>query len=168
MNILMWTACSAIVMQDIHYISLRKIFLNPVSLTSILALPLWIFGVQFPSQLESMIELLGNMSTPLCMLILGMRLATMPLRDIFLRPVLYGAVAIKQLVFPLLIFLMLLLTPFDPVLEMALFILGCCPVASGVLNISELLGTGQDKAAGTVLLGTSLSVLTIPLMTLLL
>ena len=168
MNILMWTACSAIITRNMRYISLRKIFLNPVSLATLVALPLWMCGVTLPAQLDSMIALLAEMSTPLCMLILGMRLATMPLRDIFLRPALYGAVAIKQLLFPLFTFALLLLLPLDPVLEIAIYLLTCCPVASGVLNISELLGQGQDKAAGTVLLGTSLSVLTIPLMTLLL
>jgi predicted permease len=42
-----------------------------------------------------------------------------------------------------------------------------CPVASVVLNFAEMLGEGQETAANLMLLGTSLSVLTIPVMVLL-
>jgi predicted permease len=43
-----------------------------------------------------------------------------------------------------------------------------CPVASVVLNFSEMLGQGQKTAANLVLLGTGLSAITIPLMVLIL
>lgn len=49
-----------------------------------------------------------------------------------------------------------------------MFVLACCPVASVVLNFSELLGEGQEDAADMLLLGTLLSILTMPIMLLLL
>jgi predicted permease len=42
-----------------------------------------------------------------------------------------------------------------------------CPVAAIVQNFAELLGEGQETGAGVVLLGTTLSALTIPLIVLL-
>ena len=42
------------------------------------------------------------------------------------------------------------------------------PVASVVLNFAEIAGEGQKKAASLVLLGTILSIVTLPLMMLLL
>ena len=41
-------------------------------------------------------------------------------------------------------------------------ILCATPVASVVLNFAEMLGEGQENAANLVLLGTSLSVVSIP------
>ena len=49
-----------------------------------------------------------------------------------------------------------------------MFVLTCCPVASVVLNFAELLGEGQEDAADMLLLGTILSVVTMPVMLLLL
>ena len=53
-------------------------------------------------------------------------------------------------------------------MKAVLYIICCCPVASIVLNFSEILGEGQKEAASTVLLSTILSILTLPIMTLLL
>ena len=44
----------------------------------IIALALFFGRVQLPAQLDDAVSLLSKMCTPLCMLILGMRLAIMP------------------------------------------------------------------------------------------
>ena len=71
-------------------------------------------------------------------------------------------------VFPLFTFAVLYFLPIDGALKATLIILSACPVASMVQNYAELLGQGQDKAANMVLLGTLSSVLTVPLICLLL
>ena len=48
------------------------------------------------------------------------------------------------------------------------FILCACPVASIVLNFAEMLGDGQEHAADLFLLGTLGSIVTMPLILLLL
>jgi predicted permease len=44
-----------------------------------------------------------------------------------------------------------------------MFIIGSCPVASIVLNFSEMLGEGQEAAADVLLLGTLSSIITMPI-----
>ena len=44
-----------------------------------------------------------------------------------------------------------------------MFIIGACPVASVVLNFAEMLGEGQEEAADVFLLGTIMSIVTMPL-----
>ena len=61
---------------------------------------------------------------------------------------------------------MIVFLPVDSGLKVVLYIICCCPVASIVLNFSEILGEGQKEAASTVLLSTILSILTLPIMTL--
>ena len=48
------------------------------------------------------------------------------------------------------------------------FILCACPVASIVLNFAEMLGDGQEDAADLFLLGTLGSIITMPVILLLL
>jgi hypothetical protein len=67
--------------------------------------------VEIPDLINNMIVLLAKMSTPLCMLIMGMRLACASLKKVFLVPSQYLIVLIKQVAFPLVAFLILLPFP---------------------------------------------------------
>ena len=80
----------------------------------------------------------------------------------------YISIAMKQFLMPILALLMIVFLPVDSGMKAVLYIICCCPVASVVLNFSEILGEGQKEAASTVLLSTILSILTLPIMTLLL
>jgi predicted permease len=57
--------------------------------------------------------------------------------------------------------------PIDGDVKRTFFIICSCPVASVVLNYAEIIGEGQREAANTVLLGTILSIVTLPIMMLL-
>ncbi len=164
MNMLGWTVASALITRDKKYISPKKVLLNPATIAFIAVLPILIFNVRIPGQIDGMIALMGRMSTPLCMLIIGMRLATSSLKNVFTSPFQYAVVAVKQFVMPLVAFFALAALPLDPVFKQTMCILCCSPVASVVLNFTELLGQGQKTAANLVLLGTLLSVITIPIM----
>ena len=69
---------------------------------------------------------------------------------------------------PLVGFLLVVFLPLNDGLRAALFIISACPVASVVLNYSELVGEGQKEAANMLLLGTMLSIFTLPIAMLLL
>lgn len=167
MNILGWTLGSAIITNDRKYMSVKKIVLNPAVLSLVVAVPLFLTGVKLPAVISDMITLLGRMTTPLCMIIMGMRLAKASIRSVFAKPVQYLICFAKQMVLPALVLLLLLPLPVDYNLKVSVYIMFACPVASVVLNFAEMLGEGQEYAANFVLLSTGLSALTIPLMVLL-
>ncbi len=168
MNILGWTAGAYVLTGDKSYISLKKIVINPGFLSAAVAIPMFILQVQLPERLMSGIVLFGKMTTPMCMLILGMRLATVPFKEVFGTPKQYLAVAFKQLCLPLISLAIIKICPFDVAFESALYLLCCCPVASFVLNLSEIFGKGQKTAANMALLGTMSSIITLPIMSMLL
>lgn len=167
LNISSWTIGSYVITGDKKYIGVRKVLLNPQMFALLVAIPLFAVGAQLPEKIDTMVTLLGQMTTPLCMLIMGMRLATTPVRGIFLKPLQYLIIGIKQLLLPLLVFLVLLPLPLDQNMKNSIYIIFACPVASVILSFAEMLGNGQRDAANMVLLGTSLSALTIPIMCLL-
>lgn len=164
MNILMWTAGSAIITRDRRYMSARKIFLNPTSLSMGVALALLFGRIRLTGPLEGMVTLMGRMATPICMLIMGMRLALVPVKPIFTRPLQYLAVALKMVVLPLIALAVCSLLPVEKDFTRSIFILCCVPAANVVLSFAELLGEGQDVAVNVVLLSTLLSLGIIPLM----
>lgn len=168
MNLLGWTVGSAIISHSTKHISARKIFLNPAFIGLVLAVPFFIFDIPLPAAVGDMIDLTGRMCTPLSMLIMGMRLATVDLGAMVKNVKIYLTVAVKQIVMPFIGFLLLLVLPVSYELKITFYLILACPVASIVLNFAEILGAGQKEAASTVLFATILSILTIPVMVLLL
>ena len=57
--------------------------------------------------------------------------------------------------------------PFDPVFKGCLLIIAATPCASILLNLAEIHGNGREMAANCALLTTLLSIVTIPLLSLL-
>lgn len=174
MSLLGWTLVSTIITRDKKYISVKKILINPATLSIAVSLPFFFTGFkisadngQLLGQIENMINILGKMTTPLCMLVMGMRLATIKFKSLFTNWMQYFAVAINQVVFPLCVLGLLTLFGVDEELKWCMFIMCACPVASVVQNYAEILGEGQDTAANMVLFGTLISIVTLPLMALL-
>ena len=168
MNIIGWTVGSAIISKSKKYMTLKNIFLNPATLGVAVALPIFLFSIPLPNQLSNMIMILGKMTTPLSMIIMGMRLATTKFSKIFCTPTAYVPVFAKLFVMPLVAFLLVYFFPIPTEVKATFYIIAACPTASIVLNFSEIVGEGQKEAASSVLLSTILSVLSLPLVVLLL
>jgi predicted permease len=168
MNVIGWTLGAAILSGDAKYISVKKIFLNPAVIGMAIAFVIFVLRIPIRGDLESMVSISGRMCTPLSMIIMGMRLATMDIKTMFSEPKVYAAIAVKQLVMPLVGFMLVYFIPISVELKQAFFIICACPVASVVLNFAEIVGEGQREAAKMLLLGTFLSIVTLPPMMLLL
>ena len=174
MSLLGWTLVSAIITRDKKYISVKKILINPATLSIVISLPVFFTGFkrgfengELLGQIGNMIDILGKMTAPLCMLVLGMRLATVKVKNLFNNWQQYLAVFVNQVIFPLFTLGILMLFKVDTELRWCMFIMCACPVAAVVQNYAEILGEGQDVAANMVLLGTLSSIVTLPLMALL-
>ena len=170
LNILAWTVGVFTLTGEKRYISLRAAFLNPTVLSVAVGLILYLLKAKawLPGLLQDGFRTIGAMSTPLCMLILGIRLATMDFRKLFTTPLVWLIAAGKLLVFPLFCYLLVLPFPLDPVFRGSTLILAATPCASILLNLAEIHHNGQELAANCALLTTLLSVATIPLLSLLL
>ena len=110
---------------------------------------------------------LGSTSTPLCMIILGIRLAQTPVRQLFSRPLVYGASLSKLLAFPLFCYLAVLPLPLPLSFKASILILSATPCASIILNLAEMHRCEAEFPANCVLVSTLLCFLTIPALTLL-
>lgn len=171
MNLMCWTVGSYLLTGEKKYISLKKAVLNPQMIALVVALPLFFSGVTtagLPDAVTKVISYLADMTAPLCMIILGMRFAVAPIKELFTDWKVYLSVFIKVLAFPLLVYLVLL--PFDSMdrmMKIALVILSGMPSASINLNLAEIYGADQKTAANNILLSTLLSIVTIPVLLLL-
>ena len=164
MNIVAWTLGLYVISTDKSFIRPKKFLTIPLVLAMFIAYPMCLLGWHFPPVVGEMIERLGRMSTPLCMIILGMRLATVKVKALVTDWRALLASVTKMIAFPIFTFFIMLLLPIDPYVRASIFLLACCPCASMIQSLSELIGQGQKQAANTVLISTILCVVTIPIM----
>ena len=170
MNVIVFTLGVFLLSGKREYVSLKAAFLNPTILGLTLALPFFITnsaGV-IPSVCYNAIELLGKASTPLCMIILGIRLANMSVKKVLLNKTAYLATAGKLIIFPLFTLLVVAFLPVSVAFKTCAVILAGSPCAVFVYNLSEIHGGDKETAANSVLLSTILCFITLPLITLLL
>ena len=169
MNVTSWTVGSVILTGDKKFIKPKKILLNPPVLTLFITVPLFFTRTTLPDVLLNSVTILGKMTTPMCMLIVGMRFATAAPKELFTDWRLYMTAGIKLVIMPLIAFLVTHWLPIDYSLKATMVILCCCPSASVVQSLSEIYSTGtQNTAANLVLTSTLFSMATIPVMLLIL
>lgn len=164
MNILAWSIGLVMMTGDRKYISAKALFVNPATISFLIAFSLFAFKVKLPDFGAEYIETLGRMSTVVCMTILGMRLATKKLSGIFTNYRIYIAATSKLIIFPIIIGALFYIVPVGEDVRSAAFILGCCPAATMIQSLAETHG-GDSKTAADIVLSTSLiCIITIPLM----
>ena len=169
MNLLVFTIGVYGVTGEKKYISVKNAFFNPAFVSFLIAVPLYLSdaGEWFPHFLGNGIDIVGKMTTPLCMLILGIRLATIPIGKLFSDFRVYLTCGLKLLILPLFGYAISLLFPLPDTFRYAVLILGGTPCASVLLGMAEMHGKSADIAANCILLSTLLSIFTLPLLSLL-
>lgn len=166
MNLIVFTAGVFMITNDKKYISLRGAIFNPTTIAIVISLPLFFLGVTLPNAAMDGLGLLGKMVTPVCMMILGMRLSEAKVKDVFGQKFVYFTCLLKLVAFPIFAFIIVSFLPFlDSVAKGCVVALACMPSGAIIQSLAELHECEQEIAANVVLLTTILSVITIPLMT---
>ena len=169
MNLIVFTIGVYLITNDKEYIKLKNAILNPTTLAVLVSLPIFILKVKFPDTVLNAVSILGKAVTPMCMIILGMRLSASRFKDIFTRPFVYATASFKLIVFPLFAFGLVKVMPFlDPVAKATVVVLATVPAGAVIESLAELYECEQEFAANVVLMTTLISVITIPIMTTLL
>lgn len=165
MNMLTFTIGAYCLTGDKKRMALNKAFLNPSFISLIIAIILYALNVQsiMPEKLVDALSLLSRTTTPICMIILGIRLASVSFKKLFSRIYVYIICLCKLLIFPFACLLIVYFLPFDNIFKASMFILGGTPCAAVMLNIAEMYNGETELAANCVLLSTLLSIFTIPI-----
>ena len=173
MNILLFTIGLYCLTKDRKFMTIKAAIVNPSTIGLGIGLILYCFkpivDVNFvmPIEFINCVDLLGKMTTPFCMFILGIRLATVPFKKLFTRPIVYSICATKLILFPLFSYAIVAFLPFDFAFKGSILILSSTPCASLILNLAEMHKSETELCANCVLVSTLLCFMTIPVLTLL-
>lgn len=136
--------------------------LNNGVFACILALGINVAGIHLPGVVQSSLELVGNLTGPLSMMLVGASLAAVDLRELFTDVRLLGFTVVKLCVLPLFFIAALRYTNMDRAFLQACVIMVSTPVGSMVAMFAQLYNGDYRFAAKGVSLTTVLSVLTMP------
>jgi len=140
-----------------------KRIVTPGLIASIFGLFLLVTGITIPSPLNESVSLLGSITTPLAMIVIGTFLAPLPFLGMVSDIRVWAISLLRLLVIPFAVFL--IISPFisDPLLLGIPVLLAAMPVAANTVLLSEEYGVNAELASKGVFISTLLSLVTIPL-----
>lgn len=145
----------------------RKHLLSPCTVAAALTVVLAFFKFDYPPLMVRFFHLVGDMTIPAALIIIGSTLAGMPKRAILGSWFAYRISAVRLILVPAAVWLVLWLLRSDPYTMQVAVVLSGMPV--GVNGVMFCLKYEKDERlmAQTIFVSTALSMITIPIMAML-
>lgn len=143
-----------------------KVFVSPAMIACYVSVLIVVFDIDWlPDLVVTPLTLLGNITVPAALLVIGTSMAQMDLRKIFSGKLVWGISVLRLLVLPVVIFYLTRLMGFDDDILGINTVLAAMPV--GTYGAMFCLQYGKDESVMVqgILISTLLSIISIPLIT---
>ena len=142
--------------------SLRSI-INSGTVVSVVTITVYLADIKVPDIMSSTFSYIGNCTTFLSMLVLGVSVAQMVPREVFTRWRLYVFVLIRQILIP--IMLIFILKPFigNELILRTVIVMASMPAANLPLMLAKQYGVKDDLISAGIILTTVSTIITIPI-----
>ncbi|MBD7916104.1 AEC family transporter [Clostridium sp. Sa3CUN1] len=163
-NIFLWTYGVIIFSNKVSKSNIKKIFLNPSIIAVYIGIFMMIFNIKLPSFILESTKLVGNMTTPISMMIVGVMLADVKVKDIFKQGTIYYGSIIKLIVIPISLYFIKLLLKDNSTIINTIILIQAMPAATMTTIFSIDFNKEKEYSAIVVFISTLLSIITIPIM----
>ena len=140
-----------------------KDLLSPGISCSVIAIIIYALDLHFPSTIENVIDTIGDLTSPLAMLLVGSTLASMKLMEVFDEWRVYVFAIIKQFILPILLYPVFKLCISDNLLFNVMFIEFLMPIANIALMLATEHNLDYKFVSKVIFISTVMSLITIPL-----
>ena len=165
-NIFCWTY-GYNMMSGGQKMSLKVLLFNPGIIGLIFGLPIYFFKIHLPPVITEPIGFFSGLNTPLAMLIIGSYVAKVDLHAFISDMAVYKMAALRLIVAPgIFLLVMLLIRPEEDLLVSSV-IQASAPVAANTVLFAVQYKCDSALASKTVAVSTVLSIITIPIFTIL-
>lgn len=162
-----WTAGLALFTDVDRKGAFKKLFKHPCIIAVFVGFGLMLSPVKLPSLLGETISVISKATLPVSMFVVGSILADARWRTMFSKTVLYFSF-LRLIAFPALVWAVLKLFPLEPLLVSISVLMTCLPAGSTTSILAARYGCDERFAAQITFASTLFSIVTIPLMSLLL
>lgn len=143
-----------------------KKLINAGTISAAATIIFYLGDFQVPVVVSSTLSYMGQATTLLSMLVLGVSVAQMTLRDIFSHPKLYGFTLLRQILLPVGCILVFRPIVQDTLVLNTMALMLAVPAANMPLMLSKQLHVDTDTISQGIILTTILSLITIPVVSL--
>ncbi len=141
----------------------KTLLTNPLTMSSVLALLIFISPLRFPAIVTETFNTVGNMAMPLSMLLIGCWLADIKVEALWSDPLSYMVSFLRLLVFPLGMAYVASLFDISPVVVGTCVVITALPAGSLNVIFAQKFQSAPEFAVATMAQGTVFSILTLPL-----
>ncbi len=165
-NILCWTYGYSM-MSGGARLNLKTVLLNPGMVGLAIGLPIYFLKVQLPAMVVEPVGLLSDLNTPLAMLVIGSYIAKADIHSFMSDMSVYKVSFLRLIAAPGIYLLLLLLVRPSEALFVTSIIQAATPVAANTVLFAVQYKRDSELASRLVAVSTVLSILTIPVLTIL-
>lgn len=140
-----------------------KLILSPCVIASLIAVVIAIARIKMPVPVGEWFHLLGDLTTPCALLIIGSSLSHIPVRDMFGNRFVYSMTLLRLIVLPLAVGAVLALMGINPFVSDVAVVLSAMPVATNGIMLCLQYGKDERVMTQGLFFTTLMSVVTIPL-----
>jgi malate permease and related proteins len=161
-NFFVWSH-GFVTMSSKRSIELKQVLLNPGLIGLIIGLPLFMISHKLPELLSYPINSFTSLNTPLAMIVIGSFISRVNLKELFIEFDLYILSAVRLLLIPLVTFALMLPFHFDKTVASAILLLSAAPSGANTAMFAAQFGADTKLASKAVTLTTLISMLTMPI-----
>lgn len=167
--VLLWTHCKSMLCEE-SKLEWKKILLNVNIISIFVGVILFVSRLSLPSGVQSVLGMMNNLMGPLGMLLAGMVIADVSMKNVFLRKRNYLSAALRLLIYPVLsLAVMKIISLFAPVSDfkqilLTVYLASVTPACTTVTSMAQLYDKDAGYASSLYVLTTLLSIVTMPVM----
>lgn len=166
-NLLMWTHGVAVMQGKANITLLKKALLSPPLIATVIGFICFLIGLRLPNIFARPIDMVGSMNTPLAMIVAGVSISRAGIGKIIKNKDIYQLCFIRLLVIPLFVIGAFSFFHVPITITGTLIIAVSCPVAANAILFAYRYERDHLYASELFVASTLLSMITIPLLVLL-
>lgn len=168
-SVFLWTYCRKALSRQ-RKIEWKKVFLNSNIISILISVVLYFSGIRFPEMISGTLSAVGSMIGPLSMVVIGMTMAGMDLKEVLMRKSGYKITVLRLLVIPVCALVLLKISGMaewsvdGKQILLIVYLAVISPSAATVTQMSQVYGNDAGYASVINVLSTLLAIVTMPLM----
>ncbi len=162
-----WTQGVYVMTENKKDLSVKKALMTPGIIGTFVALILFFTGVKLPHVVREAVGHLANLNTPVAMVILGTYLVNIDFKKVISDLSILRVCIVRLIIIPVIAIGVAYLIRLDPTVAKAVLISSACPTAAVTTLFATKYNLDADYSSRIVSISTLLSVVTIPLITIL-
>lgn len=164
-TIALWTYGVMIFSDKMSKEKIKKVLVNPAIIAVYIGIPIMLLNIKLPTFLLDTTKIVGDMTAPISMIIVGSILSKVRIKDVFKEISIYYEALIKLIIIPLILFLIKIIIKDNTTVINTIIVLQAMPAAAMTSIFAADFNKEKEYSAKVVFITTLLSIITIPIIT---